>query len=146
MVEILKILLLGPINDMKKTPGTSLSVLIVWAFIAYAVFVVYPKLASASDVAAATANAKTFQETAAKIQVSVSSLDTRLRYDAMRRDLEQLEGEISAVDREITRLARAGSEPTDFFLDRQQRLVSRRNELMQRIATLIQQFPELVSQ
>jgi hypothetical protein len=146
VLEIIKIIFLGPVNDMKKTPGTSLSVLFLWGFVAYVGLVVYPKLAAASDVVIAKADAESFKKTAEKIQASVSSLDNRLKYDGMRRDLEQVDGEISAIDREITRLARAGGEPTDFLLDRQQRLVSRRADITRSITALIQQHPELVSQ
>lgn len=146
MLEVFKIIILGPINDMKTTPGTSVSVLIIWCVIMYASFITLPNLAKASDVAAQQESSRKLTEAAAQVQASVSSLDRRLRYEAMHRDFEQADAELSAVDREIVRLARLNQEPTDFLLDRQQQLQSRKNDIARRLNALVQQFPELVSQ
>lgn len=146
ILELVKIVLLGPVNDMKKTPGTSLSVIFVWLLLGYGVFVVYPKLAQAADVVVAQSDVRAVKDAAQAVQASVASLDRRLRYDGMRRDLEQVESDLGAVDREITRLSRMNMEPTDFLLDRQQRLVSRRTEIGRQLDSLIRQYPELVSQ
>lgn len=146
MLEIIKIVLLGPVNDMKTTPGTSLSVIILWCVIAYAMFVTLPSLAKAGDMQVAQESARQVKESAEKLQASVASLDRRLRYDSLHRDSDQVDTELAAVDREIVRLSRLNQEPSDFLLDRQQRLSSRKNDIARQINAMIQQFPELMSQ
>ncbi len=142
MLEVIKIVFLGPIMDMKKTPGTSLSVLFVWGVIAYAGLVLLPKLARAADVQTQAVTIEEFKRTAQSVQSSVAALDTRLRYDGMRRALAQLDDDIYDINREIQRSAT----PSDFLLNRQRQLQARRAEIQEKVAALLRQNPDLVYQ
>lgn len=146
MLEFVKVILLGPVNDMKTTPGTSLSVIFVWCVIAYAAFVTLPKLAMAAEVRAQEASIEEFKRTAQSVQNSVAALNQRLMYDGMRRNLDQLDGELYTVNREIQRQRVGGGDAADYLLDRQRQLANRRAELQEKIAALLRQNPDLVYQ
>ncbi len=145
-MDYLKAIFLGPINDMKTIPGTATSVLLLWCVMMYSFFVVLPGLARGADVAATQKEINAFKSSAETLQKSVAVLDTRLRYDAMRRTIEDLDRGLYSIAREMQKARAAGNEPAEYLVEQQREFQARRTELQERIAAMLRTNPELVYQ